>query len=87
MMTSHCDFNPALGTNWFTEKNGKVFLFKIHGTHCRGFGDKFEITDYELKYAYKEQPQLISAAEFLKMIAFGVVKPDWSAEGSLFDEE
>ena len=78
--------NPAIGTKWFIEKDGKIFLVQIKGTICAGARDKFKIVGYILKYDHREEPQEIDAPRLQELISLGIVRPNWSSTGSLTNE-
>lgn len=78
--------NPAIGTNWFIEKDGKIFLVQIKGTICTGALDKFKILGYILKYEHRDEPQEIDAPRLQELISQGVVRPNWNSRGSLTNE-
>ncbi|WP_316743389.1 hypothetical protein [Pedobacter antarcticus] len=60
--------NPAIGSRWTTEKDGKVFSITIDGMWSSGAGENFEVHSYDLKYDHLEQLQNISAERMEQLI-------------------
>jgi len=60
--------NPAIGTRWYTEKNGKPFYLVVNGIIATGVRDTFQVISYELKYDHLEKLQIVPAAKMLDFI-------------------